>query len=71
MHTVTLGSRNARSLVRSTVLALVVLTGPMLAACGNCEDEIKAAEAFIDDPANRNCKADSDCEGARCILGRR
>jgi hypothetical protein len=35
----------------------------MLTSCGSdCSDEIKAAERFLNQPANLACQADGDCK---------
>ena len=33
-----------------------------LTACGDCSEEIEAAEAYLDDPAHLTCASDADCE---------
>jgi hypothetical protein len=42
---------------------VVVLLGAAapLVACGDCEDEVEAAQAFLDNPANLACQSDEDC----------
>lgn len=42
------------------VVALLAAT-LSLVACGDCEDEIEAARAFLDDPANLTCQTREDC----------
>lgn len=41
----------------------VVLLGASTAvcACGDCTDELEAANAFLDEPANLTCESNEDC----------
>ena len=41
-------------------LGLLVAVG-LVAACGDCSDEIEAGRAFLDKPANLSCQTDQDC----------
>ena len=36
----------------------------VLAGCGNCSDEVAAANEFLEEPANLACQSDEDCEVA-------
>lgn len=46
---------------RSRLVVLLCAAMSSLAACGDCEDEIESARAFLDDPANLTCQTRDDC----------
>jgi hypothetical protein len=46
----------ARWLIIGTWLMAGALVG-----CSNCSDEVDAANAFLEDPANLVCQSDGDC----------
>jgi hypothetical protein len=46
----------------SPLLATVLLGAiAALVGCGDCTDEIEAARAFLEEPANLTCQSDDDC----------
>lgn len=47
---------------KSRLVVLLCAASWSLAACGkDCEDEIEAARAFLDNPANLGCQTSDDC----------
>ncbi len=51
------------TLSRNTFVRSALLTGlSMLTSCADCSDETKAAERFLNQPANLACQVDSDCK---------
>ena len=49
---------NRNAFARSAILAGL----SMLTSCADCSDETKAAERFLNQPANLACRADGDCK---------
>ncbi len=47
--------------VRFVLVGSVAVIAGALTGCGDCSEETKTAQKFLDDPANRTCKVDADC----------
>ena len=58
MLNITLATLTRNPFVRGAFLAGC----SMLTSCSDCSDETKAAERFLNQPANLACQADSDCK---------
>ncbi len=58
MLNITLVTPSRNTFVRSAFLASL----SMLTSCADCSDETKAAERFLNQPANLACQADGDCK---------
>jgi len=52
---------HARGRRTGLVAGLLIVAVGLLAACGDCSDEIDAARSFLDTPANLSCQTDADC----------
>ncbi len=54
-------SRRLESEWGRVYVGVIAAAAALLAGCGDCSDEIAAAQKFLDDPANLACQADADC----------
>jgi hypothetical protein len=50
-----------RGHVRRLLGAVLLGASAAVCACGDCADEIEAAQAFLDNPANLTCQSNEDC----------
>jgi hypothetical protein len=58
MLNITLVTLSRNTFAQSSLLAGLA----MLTSCADCSDETKAAERFLNQPANLACQVDSDCK---------
>jgi hypothetical protein len=52
---------NERGRVRRLLGAVLLAASSALCACGDCADELEAARAFLEKPANLTCQSSEDC----------
>jgi hypothetical protein len=52
---------NERGHVRRLLGAVLLGASAAVCACSNCTDEVQAANAFFDKPANLTCQSNEDC----------